>query len=176
MSPTCHRHSQHRTVLTLTQAHAQLGHTDVEKTWRTAEAIGWVLKDEIMKTCTSWASGNTKQRHVPKKSDRVQATNPVEWWYHDISMISDRDGASCPKKQWHLQHDEFSRYPLSISNFHEVKDGFSEPYSYTQWQIKGSWQSISKWAIQENIQSRWIVCQGLTGCFILCGILLCAAL
>ncbi len=40
-------------------------------------------------------------------------------------MISDKEGVSCPKKQWHLQHYEFNRY--SISNFYKTKDAFIEP-------------------------------------------------
>ena len=73
----------------------------------------------------SCASGKAKQRHIPKKSDRVRATMPGERWCHDISTINDKDGVSCPKKQWHLQHDEYSKY--SISNFYKTKDAFIEP-------------------------------------------------
>ena len=52
-------------------------------------------------------------------------------------MISDKEGVSCPKKQWHLQHDEFSRY--SISNFYKTKDVFIEPMCafLRKWADKG---------------------------------------
>ena len=83
------------------------------------------MKDGVMDTCASCASGKAKQRCVPKKSERAHATKPGERWYHDISTISDKDGVSCPKKQWHLQHDEYSQY--SISNFYKTKDAFIEP-------------------------------------------------
>ena len=59
------------TVLTLVQAHAKLGHTHVEKTHRTAKALGWILKDGIMEPCASCASGKAKQKCVPKKSERI---------------------------------------------------------------------------------------------------------
>ena len=102
-----------------------LGHTDIEKTQRTAKTLGWMLKDRVMDTCASCASGKAKQRCVPKKSDRMQATKPGERWYHDISMISDEGRVSCPKKHWHLQHDEYSSD--SILNFYKTKDAFIEP-------------------------------------------------
>ena len=70
------------TVLTLAQAHAELGHTDVEKTHRTAKALGWILKDGIMEPCASWASGKAKQRCIHATSERVKATKPDEQWYH----------------------------------------------------------------------------------------------
>ena len=85
-------------VLTLAQAHTKLGHTDVKKTKRTAKAMGGTLKDGTMESCASCALGKAKQRHVPKKSDTLRATKPGEWWYHDISMISDKNGVGCPKK------------------------------------------------------------------------------
>jgi len=117
--------TREQTVLTLAQAHSKLGHTDVEKTRRTAKALGWKLKDGVMEPCASCASGKAKQRRVPKKSERARASRPGERWYHDISTISDKEGVSCPKKQWHLQHDEYSRY--SITNFYKHKDDFIEP-------------------------------------------------
>jgi hypothetical protein len=40
-------------------------------------------------------------------------------------MISDKDRVSCPKKQWHLQHDEYNRD--SISNVYKTKDAFIDP-------------------------------------------------
>eukprot|EP00804_Cyclotella_cryptica_P006706 CCRYP_008640-RA/>CCRYP_008640-RA protein AED:0.60 eAED:-0.00 QI:0/0/0/0.2/1/1/5/0/1261 len=111
--------------LTLAQAHYKLGHTDVEKTRRTAKALGWDLTDGVMTPCASCASGKAKQRRIPKKSERERASKAGQRWYHDISTISDKDGANCPKKQWHLQHDEFSRY--SLSSFYKHKDEFIEP-------------------------------------------------
>ena len=48
-------------VLTLAQAHCKLGHADVEKNSRTAKALGWTLKDGVMDTCASCASGKAKQ-------------------------------------------------------------------------------------------------------------------
>ena len=78
----------------------------------------------VMEPCSSCASGKTKQRCISKKSERVQASKPGKWWYHDISTISNNDRVSCHKKQWHLQHDEYSR--CSISNFYNTKDDFIE--------------------------------------------------
>jgi len=112
-------------VLTLAQAHCKLGHTDVEKTHRTAKALGWMSKDGVMDTCASCVSRTAKQRRVPKKSERARATKPGKRRYHDTSMIRDKDGVSCSKKQWHLQHDEYSRY--AILNFYKTKDIFIEP-------------------------------------------------
>ena len=88
-----------QTVLTLAQAHCKLGHTDVEKTCRTAKALGWTSKDGVMDTCVSCASRKAKQRCVSKKSERTQATKPGKRCYHNISMTSDKDGVICPKKQ-----------------------------------------------------------------------------
>jgi hypothetical protein len=71
------KHEQ--TALTLAQAHCKLGHTDVEKTCKTMNALGWTLKDRVMDACASCASRKAKQRHVPKKSERVQASKPEKW-------------------------------------------------------------------------------------------------
>eukprot|EP00804_Cyclotella_cryptica_P028830 CCRYP_019720-RA/>CCRYP_019720-RA protein AED:0.58 eAED:0.63 QI:0/0/0/0.5/1/1/4/0/888 len=60
--------------LTLAQAHCKLGHTDVEKTRRTAKALGWDLTDGVMIPCASCASGKAKQRRIPKKSERERAS------------------------------------------------------------------------------------------------------
>ena len=110
--------------ISLKDAHAKLGHCDIEKTKRTARKLGWDIKDATMPPCASCAAGKAKQRAVPKSSDRDKATRPGERWYHDESTIADKAGAKAPKKQWHAMIDEYSRY--SISRFYKHKDEFIE--------------------------------------------------
>jgi hypothetical protein len=79
--------------VSLKDAHAKLGHCDIEKTKRTARKLGWDIKDTTMPPCASCAAGKAKQRAVPKSSDREKATRPGQRWYHDESTIADKTGA-----------------------------------------------------------------------------------
>lgn len=110
--------------ISLKEAHAKLGHCDIEKTKRTARKLGWDIKNTTMTPCASCAAGKAKQRAVPKSSDRDKASRPGQRWYHDESTIADKAGAKAPKKQWHAMIDEYSRF--SISRFYKHKDEFIE--------------------------------------------------
>jgi hypothetical protein len=62
--------------ISLKEAHAKLGHCDIEKTKRTARKLGWDIKNTTMTPCASCAAGKAKQRAVPKSSDRDKASRP----------------------------------------------------------------------------------------------------
>ena len=106
--------------ISLAQAHARLGHCDIEKTRRTAKGLGWVLKDGIMDACPSCAAGKARQKNVPKKTEREMSEKAGERVHHDLSTIMPKGGASCPRPVWHMWQDEASRYRKSA--FFKTKD------------------------------------------------------
>ena len=99
--------------LTLQQAHAKLGHCDIEKTRRTAKGLKWELKDGVMEPCPSCAAGKARQKNVPKVTQREKSTKPGERIHHDLSTVMPKDGAKCPKPVWHMWQDEASNYRVT---------------------------------------------------------------
>jgi hypothetical protein len=47
--------------ISLKEAHAKLGHCDIEKTKRTARKLGWDIKDTTMTPCASCAAGKASK-------------------------------------------------------------------------------------------------------------------
>jgi hypothetical protein len=73
--------------ITLKQAHEKLGHSDIEKTRRTAKGLSWELKDGTMEPCPSCAAGKARQKNVPKKTEREKSTIPGERIHQDLSTV-----------------------------------------------------------------------------------------
>eukprot|EP00957_Ditylum_brightwellii_P187359 14269855-Ditylum_brightwellii.AAC.1 len=67
------------------RAHELLGHTNKDRTWRTAKYFGWEVTRRGFKLCESCAVGKTKQKNMPKISGHEKAKSPGERIFLDIA-------------------------------------------------------------------------------------------
>jgi hypothetical protein len=83
---TCGSTVENETKMSVHRAHALLGHTNENKTGKTAKYLDWELSRGELKPCEDCALAKAKQKNVPKSREGShKATKPNEHIYHNIA-------------------------------------------------------------------------------------------
>ena len=75
-----------KTVMSVANAHALLGHCNEDATRKTAKHLGWELTSGS-KPCQSCAEAKAKQKNMVKSSSGGKAKAPNECLFHDLAIV-----------------------------------------------------------------------------------------
>lgn len=79
-------------IVTLEQAHNQLGHMDEHQTKSVVQSLGWKIENGIMGPCAACARGKARQMNIKKKFVEEPTSEGVLCSFSDISTLRPKKG------------------------------------------------------------------------------------
>ena len=127
------------TTMTVSQAHAKLGHPSEDITRAMAKNLGWTIKSGGMGVCEDCSLGKAKQKNIYQKKDTEEEDPQGETGrvYLDITTIKAPKGEVISKPNWRIIVDE--RTGMKFSDFFGKKNDMVEPTCelFQRWQNGG---------------------------------------